>query len=75
MVLNVEFISGVVKHYDVKPLMDKWEVFTDLTQSGLFNLVHVDTGGYGVVWNEYIDIACNELWENGYAVDSKGDSV
>jgi len=70
MILHVEFISGDVKFYDVKPLMDKWEIFKDLTRGGLFNLVCVDTGGYGVVWNEYIDIACNELWENGYTVDS-----
>jgi len=70
MVLSIEFISGDIKCYDVKPLMDKWEVFKDLTQRGLFNLVFVDTGGYGVIWNDYIDIACNELWENGYVADS-----
>jgi len=70
MVLHVEFINGSVKRYDVKPIMERWEVFKDLTQGGLFNLVSVDKGGYGVVWNEYIDIACNELWDNGYVVDS-----
>ena len=70
MVLHVEFINGNTKHYDVKPLMKKWEVFKDLTQGGLFDLVSVDTGGYGIVWNEYIDLACNELWINGYIVDS-----
>jgi len=65
MVLRVEFIDGIVKNYDVKPLMDKWEVFKDLAQGGLFGLVRVDSGGYGVVWNDYIDLSCNELWENG----------
>jgi hypothetical protein len=70
MILYVEFISGDTKCYDVKPLMDKWEVFKDLEQCRLFNLVSVDTGGYGVIWNDYIDLACNELWENGYSVDS-----
>ena len=66
MLLHVEFISGDAKYYDVKPLMDKWEVFKDLEQGRLFDLVHVDTGGCGIIWNEYIDLACEELWENGF---------
>ena len=70
MLLYVEFISGDAKCYDVKPLMNKWEVFKDLKQGKLFDFVRVDTGGYGVIWNEYIDLACNELWEKGYTVDS-----
>ena len=69
MVLHVEFFDGIIKHYDVKPLMSKWEVFKDLKQGGLFSLARVDTGGYGVIWNDYIDLACNELWENGCTVD------
>ena len=67
MILSVEFVSGNIKHYDVKPLMNKWEVFKDLKENNLFNLVSVDTGGYGIIWNDYIDLACNELWENGVA--------
>jgi len=65
MVLRVEFIGGTVKSYDVKPLMEKWDTFMDLEQTGLFQLVRVDQGGYGIVWNEYIDLSCDELWENG----------
>ena len=29
MVLHVEFINGSVKRYDVKPIMERWEVFKD----------------------------------------------
>jgi hypothetical protein len=65
MVLRIEFADGGEKHYDVKPLMDKWEVFKDLRENDLFRLVGVDAGGYGIAWNEYIDLACNELWDNG----------
>lgn len=67
--LLVKFENGKKKTYDVKPLMNKWSVFRDLNNDTLFNLVKVDTGGYGVVWNEYIDLACNELWENGISVE------
>ena len=65
MVLHVEFLDGSVKLYDVKPLMDKWSVFKNLEHHSLFELARVEAGGYGVVWNKDIDLACNELWENG----------
>jgi len=69
LVLLVEFQNGQMKKYDVKPLMKKWDVFKDLKNDILFSLVKVDTGGYGIVWNENIDLACNELWENGLPVE------
>ena len=36
--------------------------------SGLFEQVKVDLGGYGVTWNDEIDLSCNQLWENGYEI-------
>jgi len=65
LILLVEFQNGQKKKYDVKPLMEKWDSFRDLKNDILFQLVKVDVGGYGLVWNEYIDLACEELWENG----------
>ena len=64
-ILLVEFQNGQKKKYDVKPLLEKWDSFRDLKNDILFQLVKVDVGGYGLVWNEYIDLACEELWENG----------
>ncbi|MCD8202013.1 MAG: DUF2442 domain-containing protein [Clostridia bacterium] len=63
--LKVEFDEGVVKIYDVTRLYDEWPVFKTLEGSGEFYKVHVDMGGYGIAWNEKIDLDCNELWENG----------
>ena len=64
--LLVSFIGGEKKIYDVKPLFEKWEIFRSLkTINGLFQCVRVDTGGYGIVWNDEIDLACDELWEEG----------
>ena len=65
MQLEVEFISGEIKIYDVKPLLNKFEVFKNLENTQLFKKVKVDMGGYGIVWNEEIDLACDELWYNG----------
>jgi hypothetical protein len=64
--LTVQFISGEEKEYDVKPLFSRWEAFQALTYiPGLFNQVKVDSGGYGISWNDQIDLACDELYENG----------
>ena len=67
--LLVEFEDGQKKKYDIRPLTAKWQAFKDLYNDNLFRLVKVDVGGYGIVWNEYIDLACNELWENGIPVE------
>lgn len=64
--LLVIFTNGEIKTYDVKPLFDKWESFKDLIYiNGLFQQVKVDAGGYGISWNDDIDLSCNELYYNG----------
>lgn len=69
-VLAVSFENGEKKRYDVKPLFDKWEIFRMLSiVRGLFEQVKVDDHGYGISWNDDIDLSCNELYHNGWKVD------
>lgn len=64
-ILKVTFQENVIKFYDIKQLFDKWSIFKSLiTIKGLYEQVKVDIGGYGIYWNDEIDISCNELWEN-----------
>ncbi|MCI5955555.1 MAG: DUF2442 domain-containing protein [Clostridiales bacterium] len=64
--LGVRFCNGVEKRYDVKPLLKQWKPFEALAGvEGLFEQVKVDQGGYGISWNDEIDLSCNELWEGG----------
>lgn len=64
--LLVVFKDGTEKLYDVKPLFERFPVFNELrTTPGLFEQVRVDAGGYGICWNDKIDLACNELWHGG----------
>ncbi|MDR2023061.1 MAG: DUF2442 domain-containing protein [Hungatella sp.] len=68
--LLVSFTTGDHRQYDVAPLFDKWDAFKTLSSvEGLFDQVRVDAGGYGVSWNDDIDLSCNELWENGTPVE------
>ena len=41
----------------------------------LFNSVSVDSGGYGISWNDDVDISCDELWENGRAIQTPFDDL
>lgn len=64
--LLVEFAGGETSLYDVRPLFTRWPAFHALQQvTGLFEQVQVDAGGYGISWNDELDLSGNELWENG----------
>ena len=74
--LSVQFAEGVTKIYDVKPLFSKWPIFNELkTSTNLFGKVQVDTGGYGIIWNDDIDLSCDELFENGKTVETPFDNL
>lgn len=72
-ILEIVFENNIIKYYNVSNLFEKWTVFKQLkTTNGLFDQVKFDTGGYGISWNEEIDLSCNELWKNGYKKDILG---
>lgn len=73
--LSVQFCEGVTKIYDVKPLFEQLPVFIALKNEEDFFDVTVDVGGYGIIWNDDLDISCNELWENGIQVDTPFDGL
>ena len=75
-ILSVQFAEGVTKHYDMKPLFVKYPMFSPLkAHPELYYSVSVDTGGYGIVWNDDIDIACDELFFNGETVPTPFDGL
>ena len=41
----------------------------------LFRDVVVDQGGYGIIWNDDLDLSCDELWENGTEVTTPFDGL
>jgi len=74
--LVVVFSEGVIKKYDMEDIMNSIPIFTDLkNDDDLYNSVSVDIGGYGIVWNDEIDISCDELWEKGVRIKSQFDGL
>ncbi len=74
--LSVQFSEGTTKIYDVKPLFEKIPVFKSLFENAeAFTGVAVDAGGYGIIWNDDLDLSCDELWENGVVVETPFDGL
>lgn len=65
------FESGEKRLYDVKSLFSKWAMFLPIKDETLFRSVKLAPGGYAAVWNSDIDIACDELYFNGIAVEDE----
>lgn len=74
--MSVQFCEGVTKLYDVRPLFEKIPAFMYLEEHPEeFASVAVDVGGYGVVWNDELDLSCDELWEHGVQVETPFDGL
>lgn len=73
--LSVQFTNGTTKIYDVAPLMRRFSAFKILKDESLFRDVEVDQGGYGIIWDDDLDLSCDELWENGTEVATPFDGL
>ncbi len=63
-ILKVTFDNNITKIVDFKEKL-KEEFYSDLKNETLFKQASIDVGGYGVSWNDDIDISEYELWNIG----------
>lgn len=74
--LSVQFSEGVTKVYDVSALFQRIPAFAELrSDPHMFYCVEVDIGGYGIIWNDDLDLSCDELWKNGVTVETPFDGL
>ena len=66
--LHVKFDNGVEKIYDCSQLFHL-ENFQLLKNEAFFKAVKVDAGGYGISWNDDVDLSEYELWTNSVKVE------
>ena len=65
-VLLAGFSTGEYKLFDLKPYMIKYKALETLkTVPGLYEQAKIDVGGYGVVWNDDIDVSAEGIYEHG----------
>jgi len=72
LTLLVEFSNHDRKHYSIEKLLEK-PMFLLLQNPSFFRSFRIDDGGYGIVWNEEIDLSEYELWKNGKNVEVRGE--
>lgn len=53
----------------MEPLIKSHPAFALLRDHDFFCRVRVDAGGYGISWNDDIDLSSNEVYEHGESVD------
>lgn len=75
LLLNVQFANGSTKLYDMTPLTQRFDEFRDLEKDHVFEDVEVDPGGYGISWNDDLDLSSEELWEHGESVKTEFDGL
>ena len=68
----VVFQNGIEKTYDMRnlyPIFPQFVVFEK--DKELFNRVQVDAGGYGISWNDNLDLDAEDIWEDGIETGNK----
>ncbi len=67
--LSAVFQDGTEKEYNVGMLSSIFPQFKEFeTNPELFAQVKVDVGGYGISWNDELDLSADEIWECGTTV-------
>ncbi|MBQ1303929.1 MAG: helix-turn-helix domain-containing protein [Erysipelotrichaceae bacterium] len=66
--LEVTFQDGQVKQYDMSVLFEKYPELKALKDRNLFVSGKLQ-GYYGIVWNDFIDIETETIYQNGHTVE------
>ena len=72
--LLVTFVNEVQKVYDCQKILNL-QRFQLLKHAAFFNAVTVDSGGYGVSWDEEMDLSEYELWTNGTEIERSANGA
>ena len=73
--IYAQFSNGITKVYSMQKMFDEIESFNELKNNDLFYYGSVDIGGYGISWNDKIDLSSDEIWENGKEIKTKFDNI
>ena len=67
---NFMIEAGQIVQYDVKSLFLVFPQFQMLEDNQeLFKNVKVDQGGYGISWNDELDLDAETIWEDGILIE------
>ena len=67
--LRAVFVDGTEKEYDLRRWQHRPEFSLLFRHPALQTAVQVEPGGYGISWNDHIDLSAEEIYGNGIDVD------
>ena len=67
--LRALFVDGTAKEYDLQRWEHRPEFSLLFRHPALQKAVQVEPGGYGISWNDNIDLSAEEIYGNGIDVD------
>lgn len=67
--LHAVFIDGTEKLYDLRQWEHRPEFSLLFRHPAFVNAVRVEPGGYGISWNDDIDLDAEEIYEIGIDAD------
>lgn len=73
LTILVVFRNGVEVKYGITQLYDKFPQLKKLEEDNLFEQVSIDVGGYGLVWNDELDLDAEEVWQYGTKTGKRYD--
>lgn len=73
LIISAVFFDGTIKEYDIKNLISIYPQLQDLEDRKLFESVQIDSGGYGISWNDNLD--ADTIWEDGINVGKENPDI
>ncbi len=65
LILEAVFADGEIIRFDVKTMFEKYPVFRSLENEELFKNVKIDGVGYGISWNDDLDLSSDGIYLRG----------
>ena len=68
--IHAHFRCGTEKVYDMRKLADHPAFEMLFRHPAFIKSVKVEPGGYGISWNDRLDLSCEEIWAEGVTIDN-----
>ena len=68
MIIQATFANGRIVEVDIEKLFGRTPSFVALKDKDLFNHVRIDGIGYGISWNDDLDLSSDFIYNNGKTI-------
>lgn len=65
LIVEAVFFNGTVMEYNVADMFALYPQMERLEDRSLFEGARIDTGGYGISWDDELDLDAETIWEEG----------